>query len=104
MSALMKWLDHRMEVVGVESWKDLAEQSGVPLVDLQDARMNETLDALNRSDQRYLAAVLRVSLSKLDRLNEGEVDWIDDSHVYDAVSRGRPRPCPPASPAVGAPP
>ena len=92
MSKLTQWLDHRMDVVGVESWKDLSKQSGVAQNDLQDAKANETLDGLSRSERRLLAAVLRVSVRRLEQLNEGRVDWIEDEHVYDAIARGRPLP------------
>ena len=92
MSKLIEWLDHRMEVVGVENWKDLSEQSGVSMRDLQDAHPNETLDGLSRSQRRTLAAALRVAIRRLEQLNDGQIDWIEDAHVYDAVSRGRPFP------------
>jgi hypothetical protein len=29
MSKLTQWLDHRMEVVGLNRWKDLSEYSGI---------------------------------------------------------------------------
>lgn len=92
MSKLTQWLDHRMEVVGVESWTDLSEQSGVSLTGLQGARTKETLDVLSRSERRHLAVVLRVSLGRLEKLDNGQIDWIEDSFVYDAITRGRPRP------------
>ena len=43
MSKLTQWLDHRMEVVGVESWKDLSKQSGISLPDLQQVKADEML-------------------------------------------------------------
>ena len=92
MSKLFQWLDHRMEVVGVEGWKDLSKQSGVPLQDLRDAKAYGTLDVLCRSELRRLAGTLRVSIRWLEQLSEGLIDWIDDSRVYDACVRGRPLP------------
>lgn len=92
MSRLVQWLDHRMEVVGLDRLKDLAELSGVSLQTLRDLRMYGTLDMLSRSERRKLAAALRVSLRKLEQLNEGEIDWIDDADVYDADMSARPRP------------
>jgi hypothetical protein len=92
MSRLTQWLDHRMEVVAIEKWKDLADQSGVPLQTLRDASAYGTLAMLNRSERRFLAAALRVSLGRLEKLGDGEIDWIDDDYFYDAGVRGRPGP------------
>ena len=92
MSKLTKWLDHRMEVVGIERLKDLAEVSGVPLQTLRDMRAYGVMGMLSRSERRMLAASLRVSLRKLEQFNDGEIDWIDDDYVYDAAGRGRPLP------------
>jgi hypothetical protein len=92
MSKLTKWLDHRMEVVAIEKWKDLAALSGVELQTLRDASAYGTLAMLSRSERRQLAVALRVSLRRLENLGDGGIDWIDDDHVYDAGSCGRPRP------------
>lgn len=92
MSRLTQWLDHRMEVVAIDKWKDLADLSGVPLQTLRDASAYGTLEMLSRSEKRFLAAALRVALGKLEKLSDGEIDWIDDDYFYDAGVRGRPRP------------
>lgn len=92
MSRLVHWLDHRMEVVGLNRLKDLAELSGVSLQTLCDVQAYETLDMLSRSERRKLAMALRVSLRKLEQLNDGKIDWIDDVHVYDAGTPHRPPP------------
>lgn len=92
MSRLTKWLDHRMEVVAIEKRKDLADLSGVPLQTLRDASAYGTLAMLSRSERRFLAAALRVSLGRLEKLADGEIDWIDDDYFYDAGARGRPGP------------
>lgn len=92
MSRLTKWLDHRMEVVAIETWKDLADLSGVPLQTFRDASAYGTLAMLSRSERRQLAGKLRVSLRRLEDFDDGRIDWIEDDHVYDAGTRGRPRP------------
>jgi len=92
MSKLTQWLDHRMEVVGLDRWKDLSEYSGVAYQTIRDMNTSGSLDVLNRSERRLLAATLRVSLRKLEQLDGGQIDWIDDKHVYDAGVDGRPAP------------
>jgi hypothetical protein len=92
MSKLTQWLDHRMEVVGIENWKDLSEYSGLSEELLRDMRERNSLDPLNRSARYVLAATLRVSLGKLERLDSGDIDWIEDAHVVDSGFRGRPLP------------
>lgn len=90
MSRLTKWLDHRMEVVGIERLKDLAEYSGVSLQTLRDVYAYGSLDMLSRSERRWLAAALRVCVRRLEQLNDGATDWIEDGYVYDAGKSGRP--------------
>ena len=90
MSRLNKWLDHRMEVVGIERLKGLAEHSGVSLQTLRDAYAYGSLDMLSRSERRWLAAALRVCVRRLEQLNDGAIDWIEDGYVYDAGECGRP--------------
>jgi hypothetical protein len=92
MSRLIEWLDHRMEVMGIENWKDLAESSGVSETALRDVNIIGSLVPLSRSEQRWLAMVLRVSLRKLEQLDRGEREWIPDDHVVDVDVRGRPLP------------
>jgi hypothetical protein len=92
MSKLTQWLDHRMEVVGVEKWKGLSEYSGVPQEAIRDMNTCGSLLMLSRSERRLLAATLRVSLRRLEQLDDGHIDWIEDSHVYDAGVQGRPSP------------
>jgi hypothetical protein len=89
MSKLTQWLDHRMEVVGQDRLTDLAELSGVSLQTLRDLRAYGTLQMLNRSERRRLAAAFRVSLRKLEQLDAGELHWIEDGYVYDAIMPGR---------------
>lgn len=103
MSRLVQWLDHRMEAVGLDRLKDLAEQSGVSLQELRDVRAYNTTDVLSRSQRRLLAAALRVSLRRLEQLNGGDVDWIEDTYVYDAAVAGRPLPAQENDPAYWAP-
>ena len=103
MSRLVHWLDHRMEVVGLDRLKDLAELSGVSLQTLRDLQAYGTLDMLSRSERRKLAASLRVSLRKLEQLNEGDIDWIDDADIYDADTSARPRPNQEEDPTYWAP-
>jgi len=79
-----------MEVVGLDRLKDLAEYANVSLQTLRDLRAYGTLQMLNRSERRLLAAALRVSLRRLEQLDEGEIDWIEDAHVYDAGTPNRP--------------
>jgi hypothetical protein len=90
MSKLTQWLDHRMEVVGIENRKDLSQYSGVSEDALEDLKTVGSLTLLSRSERRWLAAALRVSLRKLERLDSGEIDWIRDDHVVDIEGRGRP--------------
>ena len=52
MSRLTEWLDHRMEVVAIETWKDLADLSGVSLRTIRDARAHCSLAMLSRSESR----------------------------------------------------
>jgi hypothetical protein len=103
MSRLVQWLDHRMEVVGLDRLKDLAEYANVSLQTLRDLRAYGTLRMLNRSERRLLAAALRVSLRKLEQLDEDEVAWIEDAHVYDAGTPNRPPPNREDDPAYWAP-
>lgn len=92
MSRFVQWLDHRREVVGFEKWKDLAEFSSVSLQAIHDAQAYHTLNVLDRSERRSLAASLRVSLRKLEQLSDGQIDWIEDSDVFDPEIRGRALP------------
>jgi hypothetical protein len=92
MSKLTQWLDHRMEVVGIENRKDLSEYSGVSEDALEDMNTVGSLTLLSRSERRWLAAALRVSLRKLEQLDSGEIESIRDDHVVDVDVRGRPRP------------
>jgi hypothetical protein len=92
MSKLTEWLDHRMEVVGLNRWKDLSEYSGVPYGTIREMNTCGTLDVLSRSERRLLAAALRISLRKLEQLDSGQIDWIEERHFYDVASQGRPAP------------
>ena len=103
MSRLIQWLDHRREVVGFDTWKDLAEFSGLSLQGIHNAQTYHTLDVLDRSERRLLAAVLRVSLRKLEQLSAGQLHWIEDSYVFDPEIRGRPLPCQEKDPSYWAP-
>jgi hypothetical protein len=78
--------------VGLDHWKDLAEYSGVPLDTIRDMNTSGSLDVMNRSERRHLAAALRVSLRRLEQLDEGRIDWIEDQYFYDAGVQGRPSP------------
>lgn len=103
MSKLTQWLDHRMEVVGLDRWKDLSEYSGVPDQTIQDMNTCGSLDMLSRSERRLLAATLRVSLRRLEQLDDGQIDWIEDKHVYDVGVQGRPLPSQENDPAYWIP-
>jgi hypothetical protein len=103
MSKLTEWLDHRMEVVGVETWKDLSENSGVSQDALRDMNTCGSLLVLSRSERRLLAAALRVSLRRLEQLDTGQIDWIEDKHVYDVGAQGRPSPLQENDPAYWMP-
>lgn len=92
MSKLIEWLDHRMDVVGIESWKDLSLYSDVCVEALASVKALGKLEALCRSERRLLAGTLRVSLGKLELLSESKIDWIEDRHFYDAGVRNRPLP------------
>jgi hypothetical protein len=92
MSKLIEWLDHRMEVVGFSKWKDLSEYSGVPYQTIRDTYTFGSVDVLSRSERRLLAAALRVSLRRLEQLDNETIEWIDDEHIYDPGGQGRPSP------------
>jgi hypothetical protein len=92
MSKLIQWLDHRMEVVGIENWKDLSEYSGLSEDLLRDLREEDSLEPLTRSERYALAVSMRVSLAKLEGLDRGVIDWIEDTHIFDPGLRGRPLP------------
>jgi hypothetical protein len=102
MSKLIEWLDHRTEVMGFDR-KDLSDCSGVPDRTIQDVYICGTLEPLNRSERRLLAANLRVSLRKLEQLDDGQIGWIDDKHFYDAGAQGRPLPWQEDDPTYWAP-
>ena len=103
MSKLTQWLDHRMEVVGLNRRMDLSEYSGVPHEAIQDMNICGSLDVLSRTERRLLAAALRVSLRRLEQLDEGQIDWIEDEHVYDVGVQGRPGPSQENDPAYWVP-
>jgi hypothetical protein len=44
-----------------------------------------SLDVLSRSERRLLAATLRVSLRRLERLDDGEIDLIEDKHRLESM-------------------
>jgi hypothetical protein len=92
MSRLIEWLGHRRDVVGFETWKDLSEFSGLSLQTLDQVQLEGSVEFLNRSDRRALAGALRVSLRKLEQLDDCTIDWIEDDYFYDASARGRPLP------------
>ena len=81
-----------MDVVGLNRWMDLSEYSGVPHEAIREMNTCGSLDVLSRSERRLLAATLRVSLRKLEQLDDGQIDWIEDKHVYDVGIQGRPTP------------
>jgi hypothetical protein len=89
MSKLKQWLDHCMEVVGTANLKDLSEYSSVSEMALRDINACGSLDVLSRSERRLLASALRVSLRRLEQLNNDDIDWIEDAHVFDPEVRGR---------------
>jgi hypothetical protein len=62
-----------------------------------------SLLVLGRSDRRSLAAALRVSLRKLEQLDAGSIDWIEDKHIYDVGTIGRPTPWQDSDPAYWVP-
>jgi hypothetical protein len=103
MSKLTQWLDHRMEVVGLNRWKDLSEYSGVPCQTIRDMNTCGSLDVLSRSERRLLAATLRVSLRRLEQLDNGKIEWIEDKHIYDVGVQGRPAPWQESDPAYWVP-
>jgi len=103
MSKLTQWLDHRMEVVGLNRWKVLSEYSGVPYQTIRDMNTCGSLDVLSRSERRLLAATLRVSLRRLEQLDNGKIEWIEDKHVYDVGAQGRPAPWQENDPAYWVP-
>jgi hypothetical protein len=103
MSKLTQWLDHRMEVVGLDRWKDLSEYSGLPYPTIRDMNTCGSLAVLCRSERRSLAAALRVSLRRLEQLDDGRIDWIEDKHVYDVGVQGRPLPSQEHDPAYWIP-
>ncbi len=103
MSRLVRWLDHRMEVVGIEKRKDLAELTGIPLDVFREIRDVGSLEILSRTQRRLLAAALRVSLRNLEQLSDHLVDWIEDDHVCDAEGCGRPLPGRKGDPAYRVP-
>src|ERR1700723_517666 len=103
MSKLTQWLDHRMEVVGLDRWKDLSEYSGVPNPAIRDMNTCGSLLVLSRSERRSVAAALRVSLRRLEQLDDGRIDWIEDKHVYDVGVQGRPLPSQENDPAYWVP-
>jgi hypothetical protein len=103
MSKLTQWLDHRMEVVGLNRWKDLSEYSGICQQTIRDMNTCGSLLVLSRSDRRSLAAALRVSLRKLEQLDAGQLDWIEDKCVYDVGVVGRPTPSQENDPAYWVP-
>ncbi len=103
MSRLIEWLDHRMDVMGIENWKDLSEYSGLSQELLRDMREQNSMDPLNRSARYVLAVTLRASLGKLERLDRGDIDWIEVAHVVDPGFRGRPLPWQDIDPAYWRP-
>jgi hypothetical protein len=78
MSRLVEWLDHRRDVVGFENWKDLSEFSDLSLHTLREVQADGSVEFLTRSDRRALAGALRVSLRRLEQLDDGTIDWIED--------------------------
>jgi hypothetical protein len=103
MSKLTQWLDHRMEVVGLNRWKDLSEYSGICSQTIRDMNTCGSLLVLSRSDRRSLAAALRISLRKLEQLDAGQLDWIEDKYIYDVGVVGRPTPSQENDPAYWVP-
>ena len=103
MSKLTEWLDHRMDVVGLNRWKDLSEYSGVPYGTIREMNTCGSLDVLSRSERRRLAASLRVPLRKLELMDSGEIDWIEDKNIYDVATEGRPTPWQESDPAYWVP-
>ena len=92
MSRLVQWLDHRMEVMEIDTEKELSRLTGITTATLGEVREVGSLEILNRSQRRGLAAALRVSLRRLEQLDSDVIDWIDDHDVYDVGGSTRPRP------------
>jgi hypothetical protein len=66
-------------------WKDLSDYSGVPHETIREMNTCGSLDVLSRSERRLLAATLRVSLRRLERLDDGEIDLIEDKHRLESM-------------------
>jgi hypothetical protein len=66
-------------------------------------REQNSMDPLNRSARYVLAVTLRASLGKLERLDRGDIDWIEVAHVVDPGFRGRPLPWQDIDPAYWRP-
>ncbi len=103
MSRFIEWLDHRMDVVGIENGKELSELTGITRATLREIRDIGALDIFNRTQRRVLAAALRVRLGKLELLNAGRIDWIDDDDIWQVESVSRPLPWQEDDPAYWAP-
>ena len=72
MSRLVEWLDHRMEVVGINNYKELSELTGVTRAALREIRDIGALDILNRTQRRVLATALRARLASWNSLATAE--------------------------------
>jgi hypothetical protein len=75
----------------------------VPDQTIQDMNTCGSLDVLSRSERRLLAATLRVSLRRLEQLDNRKIDWIEDNHVYDVGVQSRPAPWQENDPAYWVP-
>lgn len=89
---LIEWVEHRVRYLEIETENRLAELAGLEADTVADFLAIGTLDVMQWSERRSLAAALRVPLKKLYRLESGEVDWIGDDELYDAGAGYKPAP------------
>ena len=87
-SAFLKWVEHRIHVVGFENWKQVEKQTDLPRRAINAMKRHQSLDDLQRSEIRFLGEALRVPVGMLQKMDRGELQWIPDDYQFDPFRPG----------------
>ena len=82
-SKMKQWADHRLGVVGFENWKAVEKETGLPGKAIRHFNRVGSIRKLKRSSQKFFSEAMKVPLIMLEKLDRGEIEWIEDSVLYD---------------------
>jgi SOS-response transcriptional repressor LexA len=78
VSRFFEWLQYRTKLFGFQTQNELSEASGISIRTVSGIYTSKTIAKTERSTRVWLARTLRVSVTALEQLDRGEVEWIGD--------------------------